>query len=289
MKEIRAIAVAIAAFAMVSSACVEEPGGLFVLHNQQLNDECEATPAKEGPAVSRGVLDIALRSRYFMYPLIENQLNSSFDVKVEGQGGGVGDPANFRTETNLVALAGAEVSFLTPANVSFGPQLSQGRFIPVSGAVGPADVATTQLEVLSTEVGRVIRESVEFKRGAGEYEFFDGNMVPLLVTVRFQGETVGGTDVGSNEFSYPLDVCARCLLNYPPGTLFDDTEDAGLTCDTRQAPQDEEGNIQLPDTEDEKVPCLLGQDAGVSCSLCRTLVPDDASADALCDPPDEAN
>jgi hypothetical protein len=272
---------------MIAPACVEDPGGLFVLQNQALDDTCVAQANRDGLYRSRGVLDIALASRYFMHPLIENQLTSSLDVKIaSASGGGAGDPADHRIEANLIALAGAEVSFQAPANITFGAQLSQGRLIPVSGSVVPLGLATTGLEVVSPEVGRVIRESLEFKSGRGEFDYNDGAIVPLLVGVRFTGTTAGGAEVGSNEFSFPLDICARCLLRYAPGTLYEDTEDAGLTCDFLQAPVIGEEEPQIAETGDDEVPCLLGQDEPVDCPLCRTLVPDDESADALCDPAD---
>lgn len=283
MKRIRAIAVTVALLAMgMGTGCVEESGGLFVLHNQQLSDSCELEASREGPAVSRGVLDIALNNRYFMYPTIENQLKSSDDVSIESSaGGGTGSPADFRTEGNIVSLRGAEVSFQTPNNVSFAGQLPQGLFIPVSGTITPEGIATTGLEVINVNIGNVIRNSREFRDGTGEFDYTPGALVNLLVTVKFRGITASGTEVESNEFTYPLDVCARCLLTYSPGTLFPDSDGDGLTCDLRQAPED--ADIDVATVEP---PCVLGQDAPVDCTFCRTLRPDDADADALCDPPD---
>ncbi len=279
MKRTRALVVLVAVLAM-GTGCVEEAGGLFVIHNQTLSDACEVEASRDGPALSRGVLDIALNNRYFMFPTIENQLKSSDDVKIAGSaGGGQGDPSDFRTEGNIVSLRGAEVSFQTPANISFAGQLPQGLFIPVSGSVPPQGIASTGLEVINVNIGNVIRNSTEFRNGTGEFDYTPGALVNVLVTVKFRGITASGTEVESNEFTYPLDICARCLLTYSPGTLFPDSDGDGLTCDVRQAPEDLEVGAATVEP-----PCILGQDAAVDCTFCRTLRPDDAEADALCDP-----
>ena len=192
MRRTRALAIVLAVLAL-GTGCVEEAGGLFVLHNQELSDSCDIEPSADGPALSRGVLDIALNNRYFMFPTIENQLKSSDDVKIESGGGGSGGPQDFRTEGNIVSLRGAEVSFQTPANISFAGLLPQGLFIPVSGSVAPQRIASTGLEIINVNIGEVIRNSREFRSGTGEFDYATGALVNLLVTIKFRGITASGT------------------------------------------------------------------------------------------------
>ena len=274
-------AVAMLLMSLTLPACVEDEqfvGSMLVVHNSRLSDACELEAAVEGDFLARGVVDIMLTNRYFLNPTIQNQLLSSKDVKIESAGAGAG--GDFRDnliEGNQIVLEGATVSFTTPANVSFA--LPQNVFIPVSGTVQPQGVTTTALEVLNVDVGNIVRRAPEFFDAANE-TFRKTAVVTVLVSVIFKGHTTAGTEVFSNEFTFPVDMCAGCLLVHPPGTLFTD-DDNSLTCDTAAAVA---GEGEVVDTGMVATPCLLGQDDDVDCRLCRTLAPDDITADELCDP-----
>jgi hypothetical protein len=133
--------------------------------------------------------------------------------------------------------------------------------------------------VLSVDIGNVVRRSPEFF-DANNNTFRKGAVVTVLVNVKFSGVTTSGSTVESNDFTFPLDICAGCLLVTAPGTLFPD-DDNSLTCDPAKIPQDNE-NIDVDNTVD--TPCIIGQDDAVDCRLCRTLAGNDQDADALCDP-----
>jgi hypothetical protein len=264
---------------MLGSACVAEEevvGSMFVVHNARLSDACELQAQVDGDFLARGTVDVMLTNRYLLNPTIQNQLNSSADVKIESAGAGAGDIRDFNLEGNNIVLQGATVSFTTPANVSF--VLPQNVFIPVSGTITPGGVTTTSLEVLSVEVGNIVRRATEFFDQNTE-TFRKAAVVTVLVTVKFAGKTSSGTEVTSNEFTFPVDMCAGCLLIHPPGTLFPDDDDS-LTCDSNAAIA---AGLEVPQ-DDVATPCTLGQDDVVDCRLCRTLAPDDLTADELCDP-----
>lgn len=265
--------------ALLGSACVEDIGAMLVVHNERLGQGCEFAPALEGNFLARGTLDITLANRYVMFPTIQNQLQPSSEVKIVPQGGGGGAVGDFRdtlNEGNAIVLEGATVSFTTPPNVTF--TLPQNVFIPVSGTVQPTSVVTTALEVLSVEIGNIVRQAPEFFNGNA---FIRGNVVTVLVSVKFSGRTSSGTEVESNEFTFPLDICAGCLVVYAPGTLFLD-DDNSLTCDEGKASL--EGDVTGAANTNITTPCFIGQDDPVDCRLCRTLAADDATADGLCDP-----
>lgn len=265
------------AVAMMGSACVEDIGSMLVVKNSVLGGACELNAELEGNFRSRGTLDVMLTNRYFLFPTVQNQLRPSSDVKIKAQAGGVtGDFRDVLNEGNAITLEGATVSFTTPPNVSFA--LPQNVFIPTSGTVFPQGLTTTQLEVLSVDIGNIVRRAPEFFDAANE-TFRKGAVVTVLVTIKFQGRTTSGTEIESNEFTYPMDLCAGCLLVYSPGTLFID-DDNSLTCDTSKATGDDNQNIDSA----VETPCLIGQDDVVDCRLCRTLAADDLTADALCDP-----
>jgi hypothetical protein len=179
-----------------------------------------------------------------------------------------------QTEGNIISLKGATVSFTTPP-LSF--PLPQNIFIPTSGSVFPAGSASTGLEVISVDVGNIIRQAPEFFTGA---EFMRGSVVTVLVTVKFKGVTSSGTEVESNEFDFPLDICAGCLLFYAPNTIFED-DDGSPTCEYLGEALTEDSVVVPPEIS---IPCLIGQDVAVDCRLCRTVVGDAEDADAVCDP-----
>lgn len=275
--------------AALSGACVEETGTFLVLGTQALSSgQCELNPEAE-ELRTRGTMDIMLTNRYVMFPLILNSMKPSSEVIIQsGAGGGAGGGAAagggmggnglepVQTEGNIISLKGATVSFTAP-QVSF--PLPQNIFIPTSGSVFPSDNAVTALEVISVEVGNIIRDSVEFVSNG---EFRRGSVVTVLVSVKFKGVTSSGTEVESNEFDFPLDICAGCLLFYAPNTISED-DDGSATCEYKpvQATEGEE-TVTPPSIS---IPCLIGQDEYVDCRLCRTLA-GNAQADAICDPPD---
>lgn len=275
---------------MAGSACVvEEDGSLFVVRNERLvSGSCGFEPALDGDFLARGVLDIALTNRYQMHPTVLNQLQETVNVRIvpAGVGGGAGAAAggqgiaDFRqglNESNAVILEGARVSFTTPPNLSF--LLPSDRFIPVSGTVQPTALTTTALEVLGVDLGNQIRLSPEFFDAETE-TFKRGNVVTVLVEIKFEGKTATGIDIESNTFRFPLDICANCLVVFTPGSLAND-DDNSLTCDSVKAAAQ---GIMRQDVSPPETPCIIGQDQPVDCELCRTLAADDALADKLCDP-----
>lgn len=278
---------------MAGSACVaEEDGSLFVVRNERLTGgagACGFEPALDGDFLARGTLDIALTNRYQMHPTVLNQLQPTANVRIvpAGAGGAAGAAAgggqgiaDFRqglNETNAIVLEGARVSFTTPPGLSFA--LPSDRFIPVSGTVQPTALTTTALEVLGVDLGNIVRRAPEFF-DAGTSTFRRGAVVTVLVEIKFEGKTATGTDIESNTFRFPLDICANCLVVFTPGTLAND-DDNSLTCDLSKVAEQgiEQSGVSPPET-----PCIIGQDQPVDCTLCRTLAANDALADDLCDP-----
>lgn len=282
---------------LAGSACVaEENGSLFVVRNERLSGgagACGFEPSLDGDFLARGTLDISLTDRYLMHPTVLNQLQQTVNVRIvpagggaggagaaggggAGGGGGINDFRQALNETNAIILDGARVSFTTPPGLSFA--LPSDRFIPVSGTVQPAALTTTALEVLGVDLGNIVRRAPEFF-DPGTNTFRRGAVVTVLVEIRFEGKTATGIDVESNTFRFPLDICAGCLLVHTPGTLAAD-DDNSLTCDPSKVVAGMGGAaLAQPET-----PCIIGQDQAVDCTLCRTLVSDDALADELCDP-----
>jgi hypothetical protein len=294
---------------MVGASCVEETGQLLVLRNDlRSTGQCNPTPTQEGAGLSRGTLDIMLSNRYVMFPVVLNTMKPSSNVTVGvagggagggaggagGAGGGTGGIANVQTEGNIVNLESATVSIIAPETIQF--PVPQGVEIPTSGAVFPEDVISTGLEVISPVLGDAIRASSDFYTGTA---FKRGTVITVLVEVKFKGTSSSGTEVESNEFTFPLDICAGCLLTYAPDTVVPAVADGNgdddrLTCDPidRAAYEDArneegEGTGAIDDVTTNIImqPCFVGQDEAVDCRLCRTLAVASSDPDAICDPP----
>jgi hypothetical protein len=75
----------------------------------------------------------------------------------------------------------------------------------------------------------------------------------IIARIKVLGTTLGGQEIESAEFDYPITICNGCLVSYPTESL----DPEGMECiggDSMGAPM--------------ATVCSLGQDAPVDCSLC---------------------
>jgi len=258
---------------LTASGCAVEESSMLVVGNELITGTCELSPSVDGPFLTRGTLDLAIRNQYIMFPVIQNQLGRSSDVVIKpaGAGGGGGTSGSglgdVLIEGNTVILQQADVDFEIPGGIA--PTFPSKLTIPTSGTVFPQGVAATGIEIISPDLGNLLAAQINQR----------GLVVTMLVKVQFSGVTASGTDVVSTELTYPLDVCFGCLVSHQPGTLFTD-DDNSLTCDPLARPADAD---VVEDKSD--APCLIGQDAAVDCRLCRTVQSSQEEADRICDPP----
>ena len=201
---------------------------------------CAWTGDRDGPFLTTGVMDITLTPTYTMLPVFLNQGDSD------------------------LALEEARVTFAT--NVpALNSVLSQGATLPLDTAIGVGKTTMVDVALIHEALGRQIQSTGLFDQR--------GVQVSLLAEIEVTGRA-SGDEVVSNRFSFLIDVCAGCLLWYPPGTLSEDS-DGSPTCEVTQD--------TLSSADAEPV-CVYGQDAPLDCRLCRDAVDDPDNADALCDP-----
>ena len=269
------LAALISAIAITSAAgCAVEESSMLVVGNELVAGSCELSPSLDGPFLTRGTLDLAIRNQYIMFPTIQNQLGTSDMVKITpaggaGGGGGAGMGSGLDDvliEGNTIILEQAEVNFDLPNGVMIAG-LPSSIDIPTSGTVFPQGLVSTGLEIISPDIGRILEGQVNTR----------GAIFTLLVKIKFTGVTASGSEVISTELTYPLDICFGCLIGYTPGTLFTD-DDNSLTCD----PLAGEASAEIDNAEP---PCLIGQDQVVDCRLCRVVQRSQEDADMVCDPP----
>jgi hypothetical protein len=236
--------------AAASPACVEYPQSVVVTKvvvptppEQDKGNFCTVDP--ESPGLVSGKLDVFVRQNYRAQLVVTNQLRPAYS-KEKG-----------RVEANNVYLLGATVRLTTVDGLPLdGGALRSGNeytvqgsgFIPATdsnaGGTGSIEVslidlaaATTLLNRLKGDIGRNVVNPVTV----------------VLAYVRVNGQTLGGLKVESQEFQFPIEVCAGCLLAYKE-------EAPGLGCAPR---------VQTAGSSTvAKPPCEPGQDQPVDCNDC---------------------
>lgn len=141
----------------------------------------------------QGVLDVrSVRVSYFLTPVLFSQLLNL---------GGTGAPP--RADPNPINVNRAEVEL---RDVNGAPFLFGGLpnpfTVPATGFVPSSDgmsagVGIGNVELVPAAYGEALRDIEE------------GTIVAV---VRFVGVTAGGADVVSNEFHWPIALCAGCLF-----------------------------------------------------------------------------
>ena len=164
-----------------------------------------------------GTLDVRIRSSYEAALQVSNQLMSR------------GDKEQLRAETSRVTITGAEVRVSTPG----GSELANFTVV-ASGSVDPGDGDAPGLGVVyATLIPNV--------------ESYSDVENPIVTEFQVFGSTVGGQEVWSNWFTYPIYL--EDLVYYPSESIDDTT---GL----------------CTGGTNEDLPCAPGQDDPLPCSYC---------------------
>jgi len=177
---------AISAAAALSGGCVENRATIYiesVLGQSSDSDECDITPPGE-VFVASGSFDPGSGTSYVAYLVVANQMVP------------LGDNDTLRPETSRIQLEGAEISI--PGEETYS--------VPFSATVHPDP---------STSPG-YITVGVPLLRP-------DAEPGPLEVTVTVYGKTLGGLNVESGKFVFPIMVFEEGSFAFC-GTLSDMTD-----------------------------------------------------------------
>jgi len=135
------------------------------------------------------------------------------------------------------------------------------RVIAVSLLVGALALASCQRADSSAKKGAAAAVSTDdAKWRAGLDEWKKQRLV-----------SIGGEDVESGEFQFPMQVCRGCLINYSDGT-----DKAKVT---PAQPRNCDAPPDMASASATSGPCFIGQDLPISCRSCRGLRNPD-----ICDP-----
>jgi hypothetical protein len=224
---------------LVAPGCEENESMLFVigvLATETTN--CVAKPESEATRYFSGVLDIALAGNrgYSAALMVGSQLTQR------------GSRDQLRTETARLRLEGAVVRLTDSQDNPLA--ISRSDFTVVgTGIVDPSAGTEPGLGAVSIEAipGSLSHEVAAALGGDGI----------VIARMRVFGTTLGGQEIESGEYEFPIHVCSGCLVSYPSANLVPGA--AG------------EPECSGPAAAASATVCRLGQDQVAPCTSCNAL------------------
>jgi hypothetical protein len=230
MGRVGAILVATAATVSVAglfSGCADNESTLFIKGVMKPDEgTCTYRPDATSVLLLGGVLDTAFGGSYMAGLLVGNQMKSQ------------GNKDRNRTETSRILLEGAVVS-LRRSNGGVISEFSA----PGVGFVDPSSGDAAAFGVVSV---LVVPDAAEV---VGE--------AYVVADIQVYGHSLGGQEVESNVFSFPIDICDGCLVSFPQSSINPTT-----------------GECQATESTSGVLPCYFGQDEIILCSDCAAAFPD---------------
>lgn len=212
-------------------ACTDEDGMIFVRGNlrppQTRTNGCVYLPDPQGEYQSGGTMDVALTNTYGMNLVVGNQLIAR------------GDSTAPRAETNRVHFEGAVVR-VTDTN-----QVVINEFTSLTTGFAEASTSNTP----GYGVANFSAMDAETVRRVNLTKLGDTKLV--LAHVKVFGKTLGGVDVETAEWTYPIQLGYGNLVAFQS-----DTSQPTPNC------------LGAPPTGDVVDPCAIGQDETILCSKC---------------------
>jgi hypothetical protein len=234
----------------IAPACVDNDQSIYVRGalapptNRQ-NNECIYQPDPTAPFLPEGLLDVAATDSYTIHLLVGNQMNPR------------GDQSNTRAESNRAHLNGAVVTVTNPDGGEIGSFTATG-----TGFVDPQVGTTAAFGILQVTV---IDAATSAKIGSQLGGFTPGPGQPappqklVLANIKAFGTTLGGVDLESGTFQFPIRVCKGCSIVFA-----DDPATPGVDCNLPLTTAGGSGASQVV------IPCQPGQDEVTPCQTCIT-------------------
>jgi hypothetical protein len=220
--------------ASVAPGCVTQNSELFIRGVAYTPPgQCVIKAEGDTSVLSQGLLDLSFGTSYQGFMVWGNQMVAR------------GSNDLVRTENNRVALTSADVS----VQLTDGSEINAFS-IPASGF---ADPTTGGLP----GYGFVAVPLVDYKTGVKAY---NAGKRTVVSKVRIFGQTLGGSDVQSNEFTYVISLCNGCTISFSAANQ-DNTQPGPNCLLAAQATTTASSTTQ---------PCILGQDFPVNCADCLT-------------------
>jgi hypothetical protein len=179
------LAVPAALFALGAPGCVDNNVSLFI-QQAQVRDpgtDCSAAADPDSAYWMVGIMDTALTGEYSAALLVGNQLKAR------------GDSDTLRPESNRVQLYEADVELFDSGGGTVSAfTMPISGFVEVSGSTAPA-------------YGLAFVTLIDAGTGAA----LAGQQTTLIARVKIYGETLGGLEVETGYWDYPIEICSGCL------------------------------------------------------------------------------
>lgn len=206
---------------------VDSDPPLFVSHVLAPANRCAWEPDVDWPTLQAGSLDLALRSSYRAVFLVGNR---------------------FPGLPRSVSLTGADVEIW-----GSGGELVASASVPTGGFIEPSSKSESgwglaEVRLIDEALGDHLRKQLPLDDGRIEVESI----------IRLYGTTFDGKWVESLPFTFPLELCHGCLIEYPPES--DAPWLDGYQCANTESYAEQES-------------CFIGQDVPVNCLLCAATHP----------------
>jgi hypothetical protein len=217
------------------SGCAENESSLFIEGVLSLPaSDCVARPDAEAEMLTQGVLDVHFAQGYVAAVQVGNQLTQQ------------GNREKLRTETSRLHLEGA-------TGTVFDVNGGEHEFEAIAtGFAHPA--AGTEPGLAAMVVNLINGETMDALLAAGEGD--------IVVRFRVFGTTLGGKEVESGDYDFPIYLCDGCLVDYPIEAVASTVMPGEAYICGASADAGTEENI-----------CFYGQDQRFSCSDCASVDP----------------
>ncbi|MEJ7728453.1 MAG: hypothetical protein WKG00_04495 [Polyangiaceae bacterium] len=232
---------AVLVLSTAATGCADNESEIYIRNVVAPDESCVYTAAQDGISYLSGLLDGAVRFEYSATLLVGNQTVSR------------GDSDSLRTETSSVNIYEYDVRVLNAEGAVFeGAAFTAPTAGFINAKVGEEDgFGVVGVVLIDGATGQALGQA------AG------GAPQQVVSEVVVRGRTLGGNEVESRPFPFPISICAGCSVIFPIGVA---TPDNACGADPEEAP--------------EGLGCTPGQDSsGVPCYQCRNSNP------GVCNPP----
>lgn len=234
----------------LTPACVDNDQSIYIRQVQigavqGTSGICTYSPDPAAVGWLEGVVDTALTDNYSAVLLVGSQLITR------------GDTTNVRSESNKAHLNGAivRVSDANGNDISEFTAQSEG-FVDAANNTN-ASFGLMKITLLDAPTLQKIGNGLP----AGQTKL-------VLANIKAFGETLGGVDLESGEFQYPIRICNGCLISFLNA---DDPLTQGTDCNLSSSTAG--GGTGGGSVSTTQQPCNLGQDEIVPCTLCKDTNP----------------
>lgn len=224
-----------------ATGCADNESEIYIRNIVAPDESCVYTAESDGLSLLAGILDGAVRYEYTGVVLVGNQTVAR------------GDSDSLRTETSAVSIYEYDVRVLNAEGAVFeGAAFTAPTAGFVGAKSGPEDgLGVASVVLIDGATGQALGQAAAVAP------------VQVVAEIVVRGRTLGGNELESRPFTFPISVCSGCLVAFPPGVATDE-----FSC----------GSVPTDDFEGAR--CTPGQDGDLLlCSECAIATP------SICNPP----